>query len=159
MTTPNSDDNLIHVGFTGTRDGLTFYQRDQLREMLRFMRVAAPAHDIALHHGDCTGADAQVAAFAQDLGYKLISHPPDNPRHRANHFAHEVRPEKPYLERNKDIVRETSALVAAPKGIDEQVRSGTWSTVRYATKLGKQIYIVYPDGQTVVRNGHEGSGS
>jgi predicted Rossmann fold nucleotide-binding protein DprA/Smf involved in DNA uptake len=49
---------------------------------------------------------------------------------------------KPYLDRNKDIVRVSIGLIAAPKTNKEEQRSGTWSTVRYATKTGKPLIIL-----------------
>jgi predicted Rossmann fold nucleotide-binding protein DprA/Smf involved in DNA uptake len=56
------------------------------------------------------------------------------------------RPEKPYLARNRDIVLETIALIAAPAEPLEQIRSGTWSTVRFAKKQGKTVILILPDG-------------
>ena len=56
-----------------------------------------------------------------------------------------MRKPKPYLERNKDIVDETGLLIATPKG-EEIVRSGTWSTIRYARKNHKKIIIIMPNG-------------
>jgi hypothetical protein len=57
-----------------------------------------------------------------------------------------MRPERPYLDRNKDIVRETASLIAAPAEPEEQLRSGTWSTVRFARKQGKPVFLILPDG-------------
>lgn len=52
----------------------------------------------------------------------------------------EERPAKPYLERNKDIANEgIDGLIAAPSGWVEELRSGTWATVRYARKLKRTI--------------------
>jgi predicted Rossmann fold nucleotide-binding protein DprA/Smf involved in DNA uptake len=42
-------------------------------------------------------------------------------------------------------VNETGVLVAMPDG-PEELRSGTWATVRYARKQGKDGRIIYPDG-------------
>jgi hypothetical protein len=61
-----------------------------------------------------------------------------------------MRPERTYLERNKDIVRESASLIAAPLQAEEQQRSGTWSTVRFARKIGKPVFLILPDG-TVLR--------
>ena len=58
-----------------------------------------------------------------------------------------MREEKPYLDRNKDIVDETNILMACPNKAEEVQRSGTWSTVRYARKVGKAVLIVYPSGK------------
>ena len=56
---------------------------------------------------------------------------------------------KPYLDRNKDIVLETQTLVATPAETTEQLRSGTWSTVRYARKLKRPAVLILPDGTIV----------
>ena len=57
-----------------------------------------------------------------------------------------MRRERPYLDRNKDMVRETAWLIAAPAEPEEQLRSGTWSTIRFARKLGKPVFLIFPDG-------------
>jgi len=75
-----------------------------------------------------------------------VVHPPIDPSRRAFVMPmDELRPEKPYTARNRDIVDETDQLVAAPKGL-EYLRSGSWSTVRYARKQGKPVTLVRPDG-------------
>lgn len=56
----------------------------------------------------------------------------------------------PYLQRNKVIVDRCGVLVAAPGEAQEQLRSGTWSTIRYARRVGRPVIMVLPDG-TVVR--------
>jgi hypothetical protein len=53
---------------------------------------------------------------------------------------------KPYLARNKDIVRATEMLVAAPAQDIEQLRSGTWSTVRFARKMERAVWVILPTG-------------
>jgi hypothetical protein len=63
--------------------------------------------------------------------YGIILHPPTNYSERAWREVprHMMRPERPYLDRNRNIVRETASLIAAPAEPEEQLRSGTWSTV------------------------------
>jgi hypothetical protein len=73
-------------------------------------------------------------------------HPPDNDRERAWKTSPDIRAPKAYLTRNKDIVRETDILIAAPAETEEQIRFGTWSTVQYARKLGKPVFVILPDG-------------
>lgn len=85
-----------------------------------------------LHHGDAIGADAEAHDIAIGLGCAIVVHPPAVETQRAFKAAAEIRAAKPYLVRNKDIVRETALLIAAPAEPVEQLRSGTWSTVRYA---------------------------
>lgn len=64
-------------------------------------------------------------------------------RTRAWHCA--VLEPKPYLVRNKDIVNASEGMLAAPRG-PEELRSGTWSTIRYARKCRKKVLIMWPDG-------------
>jgi len=98
------------------------------------------------HHGDCIGADAQAHDIAVSLGCKVIIHPPDNARQRAFKSGAHIRAPKPYLVRNKHIVRETELLIAMPSEFSEQHRSGTWSTVRYARRVGRAVRVILPDG-------------
>ena len=53
---------------------------------------------------------------------------------------------KPPLERNCDIVLDGDLLIATPHGYQEEMRSGTWYTIRQARKRGKKIIIVWPNG-------------
>ena len=89
-----------------------------------------------LHHGDCVGADEQAHEIAVSLGCSIVLHPPLSDTQRAFKSALRIRTPKPYLVRNKDIVRETELLIAAPAEASEQHRSGTWSTVRFAPRWG-----------------------
>lgn len=131
---------MMRVGFTGTQLGMTVAQRYRFAEFIQ-------GKQIELHHGDCVGADAGAHGIAYDLGCKIVIHPPANPTKRAMcRGADEERPSAGYLDRNRDIVRETERLIAAPATATEELRSGTWSTVRYARKLGRPIWIIWPDG-------------
>lgn len=74
-------------------------------------------------------------------------YPPVNSYKRAYCEGYaEIRGVKEYLDRNHDIVDEVDMLIATPKEYDEQLRSGTWATVRYAEKKDKTIIFIYPDG-------------
>ncbi len=136
----------MKIGFTGTQVGMTKRQR-----MAFCMLIAGHSidHDSALefHHGDCIGADAQAHEVVDRLGHKIVIHPPLDIRKAANCVGDDVWALVPqlYLTRNKDIVDATELLIAAPKG-PEELRSGTWSTVRYARRQGKQLQIIMPDG-------------
>lgn len=133
----------MKVGFTGTRKGMTEEQKDALMRVLCFHGGV----DGELHHGDCTGADAEANEIAGLLGWQTVVHPPLNERHRAFCGADRILPSKDYLDRNKDIVEATSILIAAPQG-KEVKRSGTWSTVRFARKRGRKVIIITPEGDT-----------
>ncbi len=47
---------------------------------------------------------------------------------------------------SNDLARQRGLMVAAPKSFAEELRSGTWATVRYARKQKKPVVIVFPDG-------------
>lgn len=141
----------IKIGFTGTQTGMTFKQYESFAVLMDFLSCLADTY----HHGDCIGADEQFHSWIvlyDNRPIKIVVHPPDNPYKRA--FCtfsgdFEIRPQKPYLERNLDIVTETDLLIATPKEYSEILRSGTWSTIRYCRKQKKPCYIVYPDGEVV----------
>jgi hypothetical protein len=132
---------LPHIGVTGTSQGTTPAQRRTLATFLR---------EGTLHHGDCINADSDAHDLAVLADMDIVIHPPSNPSTRAfkstgNIVA--ILPEMPYLDRNKAIVDSTVRLIAVPDG-PEHIRSGTWSTVRYARKRGKPVTIVWPDGSS-----------
>jgi hypothetical protein len=132
---------MVHVGFTGTRRGMTLEQRIAVQQAMFNLGMTH------FHHGDCVGADAQAHLMAMAAGAVLHIYPPENPARRAFCRAHwEAFPPKPYLDRNKDIVNASVFLIAAPGEMDEQTRSGTWSTVRFARTTRKPIGIIFPDG-------------
>lgn len=137
------------VGFTGTRQGMTSGQRAELRELL--MAFGQPG---GFHHGDCIGADTEAGELARGLGWKLICHPPLSDFLRGNLSSDVYWQPKAYLERNKQIVEATPLLFAAPAERSEQLRSGTWSTVRYARKLSKVIYMLLPEAKVISISEH-----
>jgi hypothetical protein len=83
---------------------------------------------------------------AASMGCELVIHPSITERKRAWKVASRIHEPKPYLLRNKDIVRASEMLVAAPVSRTEQLRSGTWSAVRFARKLGRTLWVLLPDG-------------
>lgn len=128
-----------HTGFTGTRDGMTPLQSCALRTII--------AQLVGWwHHGDCIGSDAQSHDLASELGLMTEIHPPLNSDLRAWCVGHIIRKPKRYIERNHDIVDATAAMIAAPSGMREELRSGTWATVRYARWKARPITVIYPDG-------------
>ena len=107
---------------------------------------AALAGAIWVHHGDCIGSDKQANDIAHCRGLKVVVHPPTNPSNRAFCNGHIIHPPKDYIRRNHDIVDATERLVAAPATMSEELRSGTWATVRYARRTGKPVSLVFPNG-------------
>jgi hypothetical protein len=142
----------MRVGFTGTREGMTDLQRDALSAWLtRQGRVCE------FHHGAALGADEQAVralltlaeSFEHIRAAAIHAHPADVPQQGSaaafilSHKRHKVR--KP-LSRNADILDACDVLIAAPKGKREELRSGTWATIRGARKLGRRLVIIWPDG-------------
>lgn len=134
----------MKLGITGTQDGMTAAQHTAVREQIQSFGP------VEFHHGCCIGVDYEAHLIAYDLNIPIVYHPPINHSKMADFSQYKGiwREEKEYLVRNKDIVNETGHLLVVPKGYEEEVRSGTWSTKRYAEKVDKIFTIVYPDGST-----------
>lgn len=95
------------------------------------------------HHGDCVGGDEEAHEIALALGFRIVVHPPLNRSKRAFCTgAFQVLKPKSYITRNHDIVDVCRLLIAAPKTEEEELRSGTWATVRYARKLGLPVLLL-----------------
>lgn len=135
----------MKIGFTGTQTGMCKAQKKMFYEiMTEFMRGEDKPTEF--HHGDCIGADAE----AHDImtlfdGVDIIIHPPENDKKRAfcKPYARRAHP-KPYLERNRRIVDSVDLLIVAPKEQEETLRSGTWSTYRYAKRTGVGRIVILP---------------
>lgn len=129
------------VGFTGTQKGMTRAQGES------FCKIFKKLNAIEFHHGDCIGADTHAHKIVDELfDAKIIIHPPTNKSKRAFSESNDIRKPLPYLDRNKNIVDSSYVIIATPAQHDEIIRSGTWSTIRYAKKLNKECYIIFPDG-------------
>jgi hypothetical protein len=159
--TPDTVTNVVtplevwSVGFTGTQEGMTALQKSTFSRIMQncFIKetLSGDHSPINFHHGDCIGADAE----ASDLVSKeclVYIHPPDAFLKRAYRPAFYSYGPLPYLVRNRAIVDATQVLIATPKRQFEELRSGTWSTVRYARRLNKEIIIIWPDGKTTHEN-------
>lgn len=138
----------MKIGITGTRSGLTDYQRECITDFLINFHPDEP--DLELHHGDCIGADAQVAEIADELGYRIICHPPENPVCQANYKFDEIRPKNTYFKRNRNIVDECDILLVAPYQSEWSDHGGTWYTHDYAKKKNKPIRIFWPEEQNII---------
>lgn len=129
------------VGFTGTQRGMTEAQYGAMWTMLC---ARAPG---VFHHGDCIGADEKAAYLARKAGFRVVGHPPINESKRAFFPSDETWPAAAYLDRNKTIVNRSQEMIATPSEVEEQLRSGTWSTIRYARRVGRPLHVLLPDGR------------
>lgn len=140
---------MTAIGFTGTRYGMTQPQLQALRNMLTLAKDTGVE---MLHHGMCVGADDQANTAAHMLGLLTHGHPAKGVRqiHVARCRVDVQSPPLPPLRRNRAIVAACTELLAAPAGDitdPEPVRSGTWTTVRYARQANKRVWLVWPSGQ------------
>lgn len=140
------------VGFTGTQRGMTPIQRVHFTAALIALETDVPN---VLHEGDCLGADADAALIGRELGWQIVSHPPLLAVKRAFFPADKELPKKDYISRNHDIVNAVTCMLATPGEMNEQLRSGTWATIRYFKKA-KHLTgwaIIFPDGS--VKNNYD----
>lgn len=136
----------MKVGMTGTRSGLTEHQLKAFNSTFTLLEMEE------FHHGDCVGADAEIAnrireiVRIQGLNLTIVSHPCTITNARAYTAADETHEPVGPLDRNKLIVDSVDLMLAFPGKMKEQQRSGTWFTIRYARKQGVPLVIFWPDG-------------
>lgn len=141
---------------------MTEAQFEELRNLLQsfYLQPFYMDSDVMFnefHHGLCVGCDCEAAALAKEIGYRIIAHPgylPSNPSWKGsrgsfdqNDFCHT---EQPFLVRDHHIVQASDVTIGTPWGYEEQLRSGTWATVRYAEKTSIAV-VIFPDGSTKIR--------
>ena len=143
----------MKIGFTGTQLGMNPFQAGAVGDELRSL-TRGVVGEMEFHHGVCVGADEQAHYIADEAGFWLVGHPPEDESKMAKGlFFNELREPFPYLIRNEHIAYECDLLIATPKG-PPMIRSGTWSCVRRADGFGKKIVIFYPNGEKGVRNAY-----
>lgn len=122
----------MHVGFTGTRRGMTAKQVEAVRDILddRYM-----LHGFVAHHGDCIGADAQFHSICREPRggpVTIVGHPGPTSRYSAGCEFNERFAPEPYMKRNRAIVHSSLVMIAAPGEDDPRARGGTWATIAIA---------------------------
>jgi len=132
----------LTVGFTGTQHGMTDLQCQNFQALIE---RCSPGK---FCHGDCIGADSEAHIIVRKILKTCIIEifPPKISTKRAYQVAYILNAESDYLDRNHKIVDASDCLIATPKEDREQLRSGTWATIRYARTKHKHIYIIYPIG-------------
>lgn len=137
-------DNSIKIGFTGNRYGLTDEQKNQI------ITILDNYENIIVSHGDCVGSDTDFHNLCVDYrnthknkNIRIDIYPPNNPILRAFNQGDVLMDEQPYLQRNANIVENSMILIACPIDKNNEItRSGTWSTIRKARKLKREIFIL-----------------
>jgi hypothetical protein len=135
----------MRIGITATRDGLTLLQEKVFLELIVFLGITE------FEHGDAIGGDFDCHyAILEEaiLDSKNIFKRPCNISNQRAFTKGGIDLEEPIdpIKRNHKIVDDVDILIGCPKGFEEELRSGTWATIRYAKKIKKETYIIYPDG-------------
>jgi hypothetical protein len=130
-------DNM-KIGFTGTRHGMSQHQKEQF--VLKMMELGCTE----FHHGDCEGADAEahdiVREFFPDV--RIEVYPPKSDYMRAFRRGDFCHPTEDYIARDRNIVNRTEYLIGAPLHDVEELRSGTWTTIRHARRTQRPLTIL-----------------
>lgn len=133
------------IGFTGTPEGMTQNQKVNFAQVIQWFAQAYERRGWEFHQGQCIGADEDSLVLVRNFhGVWTVSHPPLDKSKVHTLECDEVRPSYSYLVRNHNIVDEVDVLLAAPRSRKEELRSGTWATVRYARKIVRPIEMIYP---------------
>ena len=128
----------MKIGFTGTREGMTQHQKEQF--VLKMFQLLPTE----FHHGDCEGADAEAHDIIREFlpKVKIVVYPPLSFRRRAMKQGDVTLAPEGYIKRDYRIVDSTDYMIGAPKTDMEQIRSGSWTTIRYARKTNKPLTIL-----------------
>lgn len=131
-------------GFTGTRAGMT---RDQLDLARKCLVLGKPT---IIRHGAAYGADQQFhALWREELKDRFVDVWPADGK-TAKLFSEQdnvaVNPPMPPLTRNDEIVKRSKYMIATPHTQQEELRSGTWATVRRARTAEVPVLILWPNG-------------
>lgn len=129
-------------GFTGTRAGMTVFQRDMIT---RVYKIGQP---LIIRHGGAYGSDTEAhAIWREQCKNKTAEVWPADEKRAALFRGHKntlVHPVMPPLDRNIEIVLRSVFLVATPHTEVEEQRSGTWQTIREGLKVNRTILILWP---------------
>lgn len=148
----------MRIGFTGTQRGMTLFQSEELKKRLEGCSEFV--------FGDCIGSDYEAANIALDHNIKIFTIYPQNTNTKKRawfcNFEKDIirengewlffpsgtrirwMPATEPLKRNKLIVDNCEKLIATPKEFEHSIRSGTWSTIRYAWKIKREVLIIPP---------------
>ena len=132
----------MKLGFAGTRKGMSVAQRRNLAIVLSWFRGGGRE----FHSGGSGDSDIEAQRMAHAAGYHVHVHPCPGVTAEGSppdYYWHEVFPP---LVRDRHIAEACYVLVAAPLRDKEQLRSGTWATVRYAREAEKPV-IMLPRGR------------
>lgn len=145
---PNETPPILAV--TATRKGLTLPQERTFVSVIR----CAICDPFVFHHGAAVGGDCDLTRLAvamRQLGrtIRIVAWPSNLASQQAASalaVSDEVKPAAPPLERNLNMIANADMVMAFPAGFHEEVRSGTWATVRAAERNSIPVTMIWPDG-------------
>ncbi len=146
----------MKIGFTGTRYGCSNEQLYSLREFVKELEI----NEGEAHHGDCIGADTEFHNAIRTIcrpSVKIVIHPPvvatlSDRQNWARNKGDFIEQPCTHLARNRIIVQSVDFMIACPLDLIRTNMGGTWYTVNYARKQGKDVVIVWPDGKIELDN-------
>lgn len=129
------------VGFTGTRQIQTV-SLERLELLEHTLWELQLNNVIAVIHGCAKGADTYFHKLCTKFNFNISGYPAINSKNDLSDIKFLHLPQTP-LKRNRNIVKDCDILIALPidKNVEE-LRSGTWATIRYARKLNKKIIMI-----------------
>jgi len=140
----------FHIGITATRLGVTGPQAKAILDVLRYNAMTKDLVGLCMHQGCCVGGDEQITIMAATLGtIPIVAYPPTIKTYESKlavALSSTIMADQDYLVRNQSIVDASDLLIVAPKGDRQRLRSGTWSTYRYAIKSNVETLVILPDG-------------
>jgi hypothetical protein len=145
------------LGFVGVRRGLTIDQFQAVSRILVAQRGRGALTGIEVAHrsnNGWAGADFSRITRWMKAVPKIVLHDCGGPEAETPSlsvesmaswadFSIESSSVPPW---NREIVDESDVLLACPPIAEEEIRSRTWATIRYARGEGKYVVVVYPDG-------------
>lgn len=146
---------MIQIGFTGTQKGMSKPQYQLVDSLLNDTINEYGVEKV--HHGMCIGADLEFHNLCRSKGLYIIGHPGvtgfGKRWNRADCDVDEIEPEMEFLHRNQKIVDACHLLLATPKSEYEELRSGTWATIRRARKAETIGLIVIDPNGIIIEGG------
>lgn len=127
------------LGFTGTRTE-SDVSPNRKKEIIDFL-VENKDKISYVVHGGAAGLDTFIHDVCNKLDIPKFVRPAYI-KSRLPGIYGQALPKDP-LERNKDIVNDCDMLLAVPRSPNkEEIKSGTWHTIRYAKSLNKKIHFI-----------------
>lgn len=146
------------IGFIGVRRGLSHLQFQALSRILVTQKGRGVITGVTTAHrtnDGWSGADfvrilrwvnTQPKVVLHDCGRTTDEPPPLSMESMAASWAEFSIESSSIPAWNREIVDESDVLIACPPIVDEEPRSRTWATVRYARSLDKEVVVIYPNG-------------